>query len=109
MDRDEQLIDNGSRCDDSTDNPVCDRQAKPALLSRVLVTWIELTIVGITGGLLGVTVGGPLGFIISLITTLLTVGVIFYNVNELIKTWTQMTISNTRVEEEESVQQTRKE
>ncbi|WP_211290270.1 hypothetical protein [Natrinema ejinorense] len=59
----------------------------PRLGSRVLVTWIELTVVGITGGLLGATVGGPPGFVIYLATTLLTVGIIFHNVNELVKTW----------------------
>jgi len=37
-----------------------------------LVTWIELTLVGTTGGLLGDTVGGPPGFMIYLLTTLLT-------------------------------------
>ncbi|QFU84178.1 hypothetical protein GCU68_11755 [Natronorubrum aibiense] len=55
--------------------------------SRILVTWIELTVVGITGGILGATVGGPPGFVIYLTTTLLTVGIIFYNVNELVKAW----------------------
>ncbi|MHB9285920.1 hypothetical protein ACKVMT_02635 [Halobacteriales archaeon Cl-PHB] len=66
-----------------SDRPV----TKPRLASRVLVTWIELTVLGITGGLLGATVGGPPGFIVYLATTLLTVGVIFYNVNELVKAW----------------------
>ncbi|WP_227014842.1 hypothetical protein [Natronorubrum aibiense] len=59
----------------------------PRLGSRILVTWIELTVVGITGGILGATVGGPPGFVIYLTTTLLTVGIIFYNVNELVKAW----------------------
>lgn len=93
MGRDERSIDNGNgtRHNGSTANPVLDGQAEPRLLSRVLVTWIELTVVGITGGLLGVTIGGPLGFIISLITTLLTIGIIFYNVNELVKGWVRAT------------------
>ena len=56
----------------------------PRLLSRVLVTWLELTVVGITGGLAGATVGGPPGFIIYLLTTLVSIGVLFYNVNELV-------------------------
>ncbi|MFD1589380.1 hypothetical protein ACFR9U_20590 [Halorientalis brevis] len=56
----------------------------PRLLSRVLVTWIELTVVGITGGLAGATVGGPPGFIIYLLTTLVSIGVLFYNVDALI-------------------------
>lgn len=66
----------------------------PRLASRMLVTWIELTVVGITGGLLGAAVGGPPGFIIYLATTLLTVGVIFYNVNELIEQRLQTLVSN---------------
>lgn len=64
---------------------------EPQLASRVLVTWIEITVVGITGGLLGGTVGGPLGFIVYLITTLITLGIIFHNVNELIKAWVRRT------------------
>ncbi|WP_265109874.1 hypothetical protein [Halosolutus halophilus] len=59
----------------------------PRLSSRILVTWIELTVVGITGGLLGAAVGGPPGFVIYLATTLLTVGIVFHNVNELVKAW----------------------
>ncbi|WP_049998014.1 hypothetical protein [Halococcus sediminicola] len=95
MDRDTWSSgDNDARRAGSTDDWVPDGRAKPGLLSRVLVTWIELTIVGITGGLLGVTVGGPLGFIISLVTTLLTVAIIFYNVNELVKNWLRATQQN---------------
>ncbi|WP_049936141.1 hypothetical protein [Haloplanus natans] len=55
--------------------------------SRILVTWIELTVVGITGGLLGDAVGGPPGFIVYLLTTLVTVAILFYNVNELVAWW----------------------
>ncbi len=51
------------------------------------MTWLEITVVGITGGLLGGAVGGPPGFIVYLLTTLITVGIIFHNVNELIKAW----------------------
>lgn len=65
-------------------------QSQPRLGSRVLLTWLELTVVGITGGVLGATVGGPPGFIIYLMTSLVTVGIIFYNVNELIKGWIEM-------------------
>jgi hypothetical protein len=60
---------------------------EPRLVTRVLVTWIELTLVGLTGTLLGATVGGPPGFIVYLVTTLVTVGILFYNVNELIRRW----------------------
>ncbi|MEF8856748.1 MAG: hypothetical protein V5A16_04935 [Haloplanus sp.] len=59
----------------------------PRLGSRILVTWIELTVVGITGGALGDIVGGPPGFIVYLLTTLLTVAILFYNVNELVEWW----------------------
>lgn len=58
---------------------------EPQLLSRVLVTWIEVTVVGLTGGVLGTSVGGPPGLIVYLVTTLLSLGILFYNVNELIK------------------------
>jgi|AntRauTorcE11898_2_1112593.scaffolds.fasta_scaffold160475_1 hypothetical protein len=54
------------------------------LLSRVLVTWIELTVVGTVGGLVGTTLGGPPGFIVYLGTTLLSVGVLLYNVDRLV-------------------------
>jgi len=59
----------------------------PRLGSRILVTWIELTVVGITGGLLGDAVGGPPGFIVYLLTTLVTLAILFYNVNALVAWW----------------------
>lgn len=78
-------------CDSSNEGikaePTASDPSGSRLVSRVLVTWIELTVVGITGGLLGAAVGGPPGFIIYLATTLLTVWIVFYNVNELIKGW----------------------
>jgi|GEM_PF-603150 hypothetical protein len=70
----------------------------PRLGSRILVTWIELTVVGITGGLLGATVGGPPGFVIYLATTLLTVGIIFHNVNELVKAWLRASQTGSAIE-----------
>ncbi|WP_207217169.1 hypothetical protein [Natrinema altunense] len=70
----------------------------PRLGSRILVTWLELTIVGITGGLLGATVGGPPGFVIYLATTLLTVGVVFHNVNELVKAWLRASQNGSAIE-----------
>ncbi|AGB31372.1 hypothetical protein C488_00597 [Natrinema pellirubrum DSM 15624] len=76
------------------DDRIGDRAATgrpPRLGSRVLLTWLELTVVGITGGLLGATIGGPPGFVIYLTTTLLSVGVVFHNVNELIKGWLRAT------------------
>ena len=61
--------------------------SEPRLLSRIVVTWIELTLVGFGGGAIGTSIGGPPGLIIYFITTLVSVGVLFYNVNELIKQW----------------------
>lgn len=61
------------------------RISRSHLGSRILVTWLELTLVGITGGILGATIGGPPGFIIYLATSLLTVAVLFYNINKLFK------------------------
>lgn len=61
--------------------------SKTRLLSRIVVTWIELTVVGLGGGVIGTSIGGPPGLIIYFSTTLVSVGVLFYNVNELIKQW----------------------
>jgi len=52
--------------------------------SRVLVTWLELTVVGITGGAVGAAVGGPPAFIVYLVTTLASVGILLYNVAALV-------------------------
>ncbi|MFD1585537.1 hypothetical protein ACFR9U_00975 [Halorientalis brevis] len=57
---------------------------EPKLLSRVFVTWLELTLAGITGGIVGTSIGGPPGFIVYLLTTLVSVGILLYNVNELV-------------------------
>ena len=57
---------------------------EPKLLSRVFVTWLELTLAGITGGIVGTSLGGPPGFIVYLFTTLVSVGILLYNVNELV-------------------------
>lgn len=86
-------ISNNSNEKDQTELTVVD-PSEPKLVSRVLVTWIELTVIGISGGLLGAAVGGPPGFIIYLATTLLTVGIIFHNVNQIVKEWVQATIKN---------------
>ena len=63
------------------------QSSPPRLGSRILVTWLELTVVGILGGILGVSIGGPPGFVIYLLTTLLSVAIVFHNVNELVKEW----------------------
>ncbi|WP_245903109.1 hypothetical protein [Salinigranum rubrum] len=61
--------------------------SEPRLLSRIVVTWVELTVVGFGGGAIGTSIGGPAGLIIYFITTLVSVGILFYNMNELIKQW----------------------
>ena len=63
----------------------------PRLGSRILVTWIELTLVGISGGLLGDAVGGPPDFVVYLLTTLVTVTILFYNMNALVAWWVRAT------------------
>ncbi|EMA51564.1 hypothetical protein [Halococcus thailandensis] len=83
MDHDERVAADGSQ----TAEAALDDRSTPNLLSRILVTWIELTVVAITGGLAGASIGGPVGFILSLATTLLTVAIVFHNVNELVKEW----------------------
>lgn len=57
----------------------------PKLGSRVAVTWAELTVAGLVGGVLGTTVGGPPGLVVYFATTLLSVGILLYNVNALVQ------------------------
>ena len=59
----------------------------PNLGSRIVVTWAELTVVGLAGGIPGTSVGGPPALVVYFVTTLLSVGILFYNVNELIRGW----------------------
>jgi hypothetical protein len=51
------------------------------LLSRIVVAWVELTLVGFVGAALASTTSGPPRFVVFFGTTLLTVGVLFYNVD----------------------------
>lgn len=69
--------------------------SEPRLLSRIIVTWIELTMVGLGGGVIGTMVGGPPGLIIYFLTTLLSVGVLFININNHIKQWISSAPDNT--------------
>lgn len=68
---------------------------EPHLLSRIVVAWVELTLVGLGGGAIGISVGGPPGLIIYFVTTLISIGILFYNVNELIKQWVAYEASRT--------------
>jgi hypothetical protein len=55
------------------------------LLSRILVTWVELTLVGFGGAALGGTTSGPPQLVVYLATTLVSVGVLLYNVDRLVR------------------------
>ncbi|MFC7228788.1 hypothetical protein N0B31_15365 [Salinirubellus salinus] len=55
-----------------------------ALLSRILVTWFGLVAVGFTGALVGGNTSGPPQFVAYLVTTLLSVAVLLYNVDRLV-------------------------
>lgn len=54
-------------------------------LSRILVTWVELTLVGFVGAALGSAISGPPRLVVFLATTLLSVAVLFYNVDRLVR------------------------
>ena len=55
------------------------------LASRVFVTWVELVIVGFGGTALGGAVSGPPELIIYFATTLVSVTVLLYNIDQLIQ------------------------
>jgi hypothetical protein len=55
-----------------------------ALLSRILVTWFGLVAIGFTGALVGGNTSGPPQFVAYLVTTLLSVAVLLYNVDRLV-------------------------
>ncbi len=59
--------------------------APPNLGSRIVVTWAELTVLGLGGGILGTTVGGPPALVVYFATTLLSVAILLYNVNVLVQ------------------------
>jgi len=57
----------------------------PKLGSRIAVTWAELTVAGLVGGIVGTSVGGPPGLVVYFATTLLSVAILLYNVNVLVE------------------------
>lgn len=57
----------------------------PNLGSRIVVTWAELTVAGLAGGIVGTTVGGPPALVVYFATTLVSVAILLYNVNTLIQ------------------------
>jgi hypothetical protein len=56
----------------------------PNLVGRILVTWFELTLVATIGGALGGMVGGIPQIVVYTVTTIVSVAVLFYNVDQLI-------------------------
>ncbi len=63
---------------------MADDEPRPRLLSRVLVTWIELVAVGLLGALVLEALGGPPAFVAALATALAGVAVLLYNVDRLV-------------------------
>jgi hypothetical protein len=54
------------------------------LVSRIVVTWVELVVVGFAGTALGGAASGPPQLVVYLGTTLLSVGVLLFNVDRLV-------------------------
>jgi|GEM_PF-1200974 len=54
------------------------------LLSRVLITWAELVVVGFAGAVLGGGASGPPQLVVYFATILASVAVLLYNVDRLI-------------------------
>lgn len=59
----------------------------PPLLSRILVTWVELTVVAALGVALGTSASGPPVLVVYFATTLASVGVLLYNVDRHVRAW----------------------
>jgi hypothetical protein len=55
------------------------------LASRAVATWLELVVVGFAGSALGSAASGPPRLVVYLATTLLSVGVLVYNVDRLVR------------------------
>lgn len=58
--------------------------ARTFLLSRVIITWAELVIVGFVGAALGGAASGPPQLVVYLATVLASVAVVLYNVDRLV-------------------------
>jgi hypothetical protein len=54
------------------------------LISRVVVTWAELLVVGFVGAVLGGAASGPPQLIVYFATILASVAVVMYNVDRLV-------------------------
>jgi len=62
-----------------------DSTPQPLLLSRTVVTWLEVVVVGFAGAALGGAVSGPPQLIVYLATVLASVSALLYNVDKLIQ------------------------
>lgn len=62
-----------------------DDHASTQLLSRILLTWGEIMLVGFAGAALGGATSGPPQLVVYLATTLLSVAVLLYNVDKLVQ------------------------
>ncbi|WP_435185815.1 hypothetical protein [Halobellus sp. EA9] len=71
---------------DGRDGPDFASRSDARLLSRVLITWAELLVVGFAGAALGGAASGPPQLIVYLGTILASVAVLLYNVDRIVAT-----------------------
>lgn len=57
---------------------------RPHLLSRILITWGELVVVGFAGAALGGATSGPPQLVVYFGTILASVAVLLFNVDQLV-------------------------
>lgn len=69
---------------ESTDRSKRQSTSSRHLLSRIFITWVELTLVGFAGAAAGSATSGPPQLIVFLATTLVSVGFLVYNIDCLI-------------------------
>lgn len=70
--------------DSQTGTPARASTVGTLLISRVLVTWAELLVVGFAGAALGGAASGPPRLIVYFATILASVAVVMYNVDRLV-------------------------
>jgi len=70
--------------DSRTGTPARASTVGTPLLSRVLVTWAELLVVGFAGAVLGGAASGPPQLVVYFATILASVAVVMYNVDRLV-------------------------
>ncbi|MFC7326021.1 hypothetical protein ACFQMF_15795 [Halorubrum rutilum] len=70
--------------DSQTGTPARTSTVGTLLISRVLVTWAELLVVGFVGAALGGAASGPPQLIVYFATILASVAVVMYNVDRLV-------------------------